>query len=69
MLSLIRWVEHHTPALKALFLLLWLVIAVFCGAATLVLMFYRRPAFGGIMGTFLSVMMFMFFRSLFQFID
>ncbi len=66
MLVLIHWVEARTPALKALFLLTWLIIAVVCGSATLLLIFYHRPAFGGILGTFMSVMFFVFFRSLFQ---
>ncbi len=69
MLSLIRWVERHTPALKALFLLSWLVIAVFCGASTLILMLFHRPAFDGVLGTFMSVMFFWFFRSLFQLLE
>ncbi len=69
MLTLIRWVEAHTPALKALFLLAWLITAVICGAATLVLMFFHCPAFDGVLGTFMSVMFFWFFRSLFQFLD
>ncbi len=64
----LHWIEAHTPQIKAGFLLLWAISALVCGGTTLVLWFLGRSAFLGVIDTFVSVMFFWFFRSVFLYL-
>ena len=64
----LTWIEAHTPQLKAGFLLLWALSALVCGVSTLILLVMGKPLFTGVLDTFVSVMFFWFFRSLFSFL-
>lgn len=65
---LISWIASHTPQLKAAFLMVWALTALVCGVSTLVLLAMDQPIFTGVLDTFVSVMFFMFFRTLFSYL-
>jgi hypothetical protein len=64
----LHWIDRHTPQLKAGFLLLWAMTAIACGVSTLILLVMGKPVFTGVLDTFVSVMFFWFFRSLFLYL-
>ncbi len=65
----LHWIETYAPQLKAVFLLLWALSAIVCGVSTVILLILGKPALTGVLDTFVSVMFFGFFRSLFLFLS